>query len=249
MKKKVVVTIIIISVILVGIGVFNTYNSTPSINYVGDEKGIIVTVDEVIAEDVVNKVEASGEIELIKTVNIYANNSGKISKANFNLGDEVAEGDILLTYDESSIEDLEEQLKFAELDLKSGELAISSTTLPPSEEQVLQLESSIRSRNSEMESAKKQLEQLDLQINLLNDELEGFNNDLSNSEMLLDNGIISKSEYKALEDNIKKVETNLQTLKIDRENALSGIDSIQMAYEDTNAQLNLLKNKIVHQLF
>ncbi len=244
MKKKIMIASAVILVVVFLIVAIKNINNTPvSKDVLGPADGINVSVDEVTTEKIVNTTEATGEIEIIEKINIYSTSSGKIESVNFDVGDEVKKGDILVTYDESTLESLQEELRLAKLDLRSGQLVIDSITLPPEQEQLLQLEAQVRARADELEMSKKQMEQLDLNIASMNDQLATAQENLNDSKTLLDNGIISKKDYNIALDSVKSLENNIESLSLDKENATNGINSVQLAYNDTETQLNLLKNK------
>lgn len=245
-KKIIIIAIIIIIVIFVAISIVNILNSentTSEVGVNGPVDGLSIEIGTIDAEDIVNTISADGQVDMVEKSVVYSPSTGQVSVVNFQVGDTVKKGDVLLSYDEDTLENLKEELELAKLDLKSGQLALDSITIPAGEDQLLQLEAQLRTNEVTIENANKQVEQIDLQINNNNQQLAQAKVDLSNGELLYTNGIISQSDLDALRTSVSNIENTLKGIKLDRENATSSINVAKSTYEDTKAQINLLKNK------
>ncbi len=246
-NKKIIITIIVIVLaIFISLAVYNAINeneTTTTMNEVGPSKGTLVEIDYVEAEDIVNIVSADGQVEMISRSVVYSPSTAKVDVVNFNVGDKVKKGEVLLSYKDDSIEALKDELTLANLDLKSGQLVLESITIPPSEDQILQLEAQLRTSANTIDLAKKQVEQVDLQIENINDQLLKANKELDNGKVLYSNGIITKKELDALESTVNSILNNIKTITLERENAVEAVNSARFAYGDVEKQIELLSNK------
>lgn len=246
-KKKIIILIsIVLAIILVGMGIKNVLNSndnTVSTGINGPNDGLLVQVGTVGVEDIISDVTADGQVDMINENTVFSPNTAKIQSLNFQVGDTVKKGDILLTFDPSSLEDLKEELEIAKLDLKSGQLAMDSITIPASKEQTLQLESQLMANENSIEMANKQLEQIDLQmannVKLLTQAQDKY----KTGQILYGDGIISKDELDELENNVSNIQNTIKATELERENAINSISTANKSYEDTKIQMDLLKNK------
>ncbi|MFV0503419.1 MAG: HlyD family efflux transporter periplasmic adaptor subunit [Lachnospirales bacterium] len=246
MKKKIIIVAIVIMVaIFLGFAIKNaasTSDSGANTGINGPSDGLLVKISEVKSENIIKTIVADGEVTMINKNAVYSPSTSKVNAVNFQVGDEVKVGDVLLTYDSKSIETLQDQLRLAKLDLEAGQLALESINIV-SEEQVLQLDASLRASEEGINSAQKQLEQINLNIQAAQSQLEQSEKAANDGETLLTNGIISQNEYQDLKNALTSAQSNMETLNLQRENALSAVESAKKSYNDAEKQANLGKNK------
>ncbi len=247
-KKIIIIVVVAIVILLIGLSIKNTLGENEKSNggtvgFKGPKDGILVTVGKTETHDIVNTVSADGEVDMVNKGFVYSPSSAVVSTVNFEVGDTVKKGDILLTFKDDSLETLYDQLELAKLDLKAGQLALDSITIPNSDDQILQLESQLRGKTDAITMAEKQVEQIDLQIESATQQLNQAKDKLADGKILYENDIMSRKDYEALEEGIFSIENNIKALQLDRVKAVDSITSARMSYSDTEEQIKIIKNK------
>ncbi len=225
MKKKIAIIASVLVIVVAGVGVFASSMMKPK----NVETVPTVQVSNVDTQRMVTTVDADGIVAFRDKISVYAKNTGKVNSLPINEGDSVNQGDIIVQYDKSALEDLQRQLDDAKLSLKSANLALEGLNLPTDESQLKQLEAQISQSEKSILDLENNLTQLDKDISKAQTDLDGAN-------ILYSQGAISLTEF----NNFETALTNLQNQKTSAQNSL---DAAKKQLEANKSQYETAKNK------
>lgn len=226
MKKKVIIITSVVIILLGGIFVVSKSKSKSN-----GEVIPLVKVDVVSRQEMITTVEADGKVEFRDKISIYAKNTGKVQRIVSKEGSNINGGDVIIQYDNSSLESLQRQLQEAKLSLKSANIALEALNLPADESQLKQLESQIAQSEKSIEDAKNNILELERKIEQAKTDYEG-------SKILYEQGAISLTEYNNTLNNLK----NYETQKFTSETSLQASEKL---LESNRAQYQSAKNKSI----
>ncbi|MFW6256954.1 MAG: efflux RND transporter periplasmic adaptor subunit [Bacillota bacterium] len=169
MKKKIIILLVIL--LLVGGVIYRGLREEED-----DEEGVFQVETQTLAtDDIVEKVEAEGNIVINKEKEISSNLSGTVNEVYVEEGEKVGEGDPLFKLDYDNVSDyfdvyylvdqnednfaeklLEKQIKWEENELAELELSLEQQQLSLENEQI-QMEDRITSLENEIEDLEKDL--------------------------------------------------------------------------------------------
>ncbi|MDE6357165.1 MAG: efflux RND transporter periplasmic adaptor subunit [Eubacteriales bacterium] len=225
--KKIVAIISTVVVLGIGgaLGAFFMKRNAPA----SSELDRFVSVAQVNKQQIVSTVDANGTVIFKNKVSIYAKNSGKVLSIPIKEGSTVSEGDILVSYDKTTLENLERQLSEAKLSLKSAKLSLDALYIPVEETQLTQLETQILQAEKSIQDAQNNIAQLDKNISKAR-------TDLDNAKILYDQGAISLTD-------LTTFETTLDNYEKQKISAESGLTVSMQQLESSKKQYESTKNK------
>ncbi len=161
--------------------------------YIKAKAGISVEVSTVEKGEIKEFVEDIGTVQSNKRQIVYIEGNGKINNINFDVGDMVKTGDILLTMDKK---DLELKLKEAELKIEQAKAQFAST---------------------DISNYINKIELAQIDVDKAKMDYDSKTKNLENLKTLYEAGAISKQEFENGEDEYKNAEINLKgaNLKLD----------------------------------
>ena len=176
----------------------------------------------------------SGKVEPSQSVDVSSKTGGKVESTNFEVGDQVQQGDVMFTVDQQATEDqiknLESQLEIANQSVIAAQNNLDTVKGGQYQNQIQQLESSIETANKQVENSQIALQNAELAQKNAQLALDNANNTLSNAQTSYDNakilydaGIINKNEY-------DKAELALKQAQFGVEQAQSGVEQADLAY-------------------
>lgn len=224
MKKKIAIIIGVIIIGGAGLGIVKLGKNTKNVEVIPT-----VQVDNVKTQKMEITVDADGTVAFRDKISVYAKNTGKVNNLPLKEGDAVKEGDVLVNYDKSALENLKRQLDDAKLSLKSANLTLQGLMLPTDESQIKQLEAQISQSEKTILDLENNLIQLDKDIAKAKSDLDGAN-------ILYSQGAISQTEFNNFETSL----TNLENQKTSAQNSL---DSAKKQLDANKAQYESAKNK------
>ena len=226
MKKKV---IIISTVVVLGLaGIFGTVYMKKNQPTSSDLERV-VSVAKVSKQQIVSTIDANGTVAFKNKVSIYAKNNGKVLSIPVKEGSDVSQGDVIISYDKTTLESLQRQLSEAKLSLKSAKLSLDALYIPTDDAQLKQLETQIFQTEKSIQDAENNIAQLTQNISKAQA-------DLDNAKALYEQGAISLTE-------LKNFETPLDNYKKQKASAESGLDVSKQQLESNKKQYESAKNK------
>ncbi|MCL1885030.1 MAG: efflux RND transporter periplasmic adaptor subunit [Defluviitaleaceae bacterium] len=240
-KKLIVAGIAVVLVAFVGFNIFNARQTE-------DESGIPRNATPVhwaypVTQTIVSRVNARGNVELRDRSIAFPNTQAQILEVHVNVGDVVNEGDLLITYDASVLDDMHDRLEEARLALLSAELGLAATRIAPSDAEILAAETNIEQARTSIINVESQLEQMDLQISQLESSIQTAEDNRENTEWLFENGVVARMELDAANDAVRRLEDQLAVAVSQREAAENGLPTAREAERLAIAQLEAVQNR------
>jgi len=230
MNKKIIMLLGIIAALAGGAGVYSYINAK---NAFTPQECV-----EVQRGQVYTSVSGEGKIGVKNTVYLYIENSQTIEHVHVKEGDSVKAGDILITYDIASLRnDLERQLKEAQLNLQNARLNLNAIQTPASGNELVQYENDILSSQKNIDDTESELESIGNKIEQQQIKLNDAKTTMERNEELLGAGAITQRAY---DDSATVYELyvsamkDLETQKVQKERTL----------ETRNTQLELSEQKL-----
>lgn len=211
-KKR--VGILIIVVLLLGFTIYAALNQ--SVN--SDASKYYLKAFEVDEQELSAIVFTSGQVASMTEQYMTFNQSGKITKLNFEVGEKVQKGDLIAALDQ---EDLLSQIRSTALQVEINEKNIQKLRMSG----VINYEGAYKNAKLNYEDALKTFE---------------------NNKKLYDKGVISTSEFDRYKNTLALAENDYNTTKKKYEGFGNGIDLeiAKLQLEESKAQLLDLENKL-----
>lgn len=271
-KKKLVVAIGATLIVLVmGMSLLGIQNKGPVL--IGDPQGQLVNVEKAIEADIQTKISATGMVKADKNETVLAELNTQVEKINVEVGDFVKKGDVLLTYEQETKENLQRDLEKLDLQIQSSKILLNQmqsaskqsvmgaeTAVANAEKNILDLEDSIKSIETSLEISKKSLEKAQNNYDVtkqLHSEGLAAKTELDDAEQALLN---AKDQVNSLETKIQSTKKSLETAKMQQESAQYDLDVLLNKVEDQTkleniavkqneiASLTLQKQALLEQL-
>lgn len=271
-KKKLVVAIGATLIVLVmGMSLLGTQNKGPVL--IGDPQGQLVNVEKAIEADIQTKISATGMVKADKNETVLAQLNTQVEKINVEVGDFVKKGDVLLTYEQETKENLQRDLEKLDLQIQSSKILLNQmqsaskqsvmgaeTAVANAEKNILDLEDSIKSIETSLEISKKSLEKAQNNYDVtkqLHSEGLAAKTELDDAEQALMN---AKDQVNSLEIKIQSTKKSLETAKMQQKSAQYDLDVLLNKVEDQTkleniavkqneiASLTLQKQALLEQL-
>lgn len=271
-KKKLVVAIGATLIVLVmGMSLLGTQNKGPVL--IGDPQGQLVNVEKAIEADIQTKISATGMVKADKNETVLAQLNTQVEKINVEVGDFVKKGDVLLTYEQETKENLQRDLEKLDLQIQSSKILLNQmqsaskqsvmgaeTAVANAEKNILDLEDSIKSIETSLEISKKSLEKAQNNYDVtkqLHSEGLAAKTELDDAEQALMN---AKDQVNSLETKIQSTKKSLETARMQQESAQYDLDVLLNKVEDQTkleniavkqneiASLTLQKQALLEQL-
>ncbi len=245
MSKKTKIAIAVVVITVIGGFIFfaiNNANSRESASGIS-KNAFPVDIEKSHKETIVTKVTAKGGVEIIKKDNVYATSTGKINKLNVKLGDVITKDMVLLTYDDKSLQTLQNQLQDAELALKAARLGLSALTIPASESELSMADAKVKQAEKSIDDINYQVSQLDSTIARLERDIQEAEKKFSDNKALFEKGVIAQKELTAYSDNVKQLKDQLETQKAQRNNTLLSMSSAERTLSAAKSDYSIVQNK------
>ncbi len=242
-KKKLFIVLFVVGGVL-GITTFGiNYLKNNQTNDNIPKGAVMVETEKPHKETIVTKVNAKGKVQLIDKTVIYPQAQSRIKKINVSEGDSVTIGQILVQYDDKSLDELRKNLASAKLDLKAAQIGVQGAQLPVTNEEIFQKEIQVSQAKNSIADANSRIEQLDLEISLIEQNIED-KNDVYNANLnLYENGVIAKVELDKIEEQINELKNRLATTQAQRNSALVSLNTANQSLEIAQKQYNITANK------
>lgn len=272
-KKK-----IALSVIVIGAGFALTSgilkgNQGKEEALAGDPKGKVVNVGEVSVQDIQAKIASTGIVRAKETEKIYSEANGKIEEVRVEVGDQVKKGDILITFDNDTKQNIERDLQQLDLQLENarimlGQLQVhtpqsimnAELNLTSRENAIMDIEEGMRQTKSSLAVAVEDYNKVHKQyevVHTLHEEGLESQSKVDEAKKGLE---VAKEQVASLESKLIALENNLQVAKKQLETATYDLDLLLNKVEDQTksdniqvkkneiAALELKKESLVEQL-
>jgi len=194
-------------------------------------------------QTIVSRVNARGNVELKDRTIVFPETQAQIVEIHVGVGDFVEVGDVLITYDESILTTLQDQLAEARLALRSAELGLEAARIAPSSAEVLAAETQVEQARTNIANIETQISQVDLQISQLEDNIQTARDNQADVQLLFDNDVVARMELDAANDAVRRLEDQLEVIQSQREAAALGLPMAQESERLAQAQLDSVRNR------
>ena len=189
-----------------------------------ETKTVLPSVTQIMNGDIDERVTASGTVQAADEYSIFIELSQEVKEVYAEVGDEVKEGDLLVTYEiDDTKKELENKVKQAEITLENAQLTLSELIAPTEETELIDLQNQVL-------SAEKTLSETEKTLADTKEDISELEQNLSYYKELYDIGSISKQEY----DDYNK---EYETLLADKAQLEKDVESCKLSLEKT--QINL----------
>lgn len=247
MKKPVIIIISIVAIVIfVAFGYSQVSKSTGGTSS-SKSSGTEVEYTEAIVDEAKESFVNNGVVEIKEVSKQYASSDGKIFEFYFEVGDEVSKGDVLFSYDQDTLEVLEDTLEDAKYSLEIAQINLNNSnssldsvnaTYEIKEVDILSLETQVYNATSALDGYNRQLEVIDTEILRANENIEQAKKDYEKQQILYDNGIITLTELESYEKAVKTQEDSLVTIKNQKSDLDNTIENAKYSLEVANQNLD-----------
>lgn len=234
-KKKVIIAAVILILIIIFLIIKITSSSEDALPS--------VTTEQVHTQKIVTEVSATGTVALADSNRFYSSSTATIKEIYVDEGDVVKKGQVLFTYNEKALDDLENQLAAAQLDIKSNEVALKSIDVETDPSEIKEYTAAINQCDTNIQSINYQIEQLDIQIRQAETDLSKAQEDYNNDTLLYERGGLSLDALKTSENEYNQKLNDLELLKSRKNEQQLSLNTEKANKEVAQAKYNQLINQ------
>jgi multidrug efflux pump subunit AcrA (membrane-fusion protein) len=242
-KKFIIIAGILLAAgVLVGLGIYNASRQEDSSGI--PRNATPVQFEYAHRQTIVSRVSAKGVVELLDRTTLYPGTQARIDHIHVRAGDEVREGDLLITYDPKTLETYMDQLAEAELGLRSAELALAGAQIPPARLELLQAETQIKQAEKAITDIEAQARQIELNITQLNVNLESAEKRAADTHALFVLGVATQMEADNARDAVTSLQSQLDATSLQLETARNGLPMAEENVRLARATYNNIANRL-----
>ena len=214
-----------------------------------NEKVINVEALEMHRQEISKKMSYAGKVNVDKEVNVTPKVAGQVDEIFFDVGDTVKEGDILFTIDTSDYSDqlaqLNGQLKVYDSTVASAEAALSQVNGGQAQSARLQMETGVKTAQKAVESAEAGVENAKASLSTAEANYKISKSRYDNYTIMYESGVISKSDYNAIQLSHTQAENALEQAKLGVTTAENGLETAKNSYAQAKESLEIYDNQTV----
>lgn len=249
MKKKLILPMLILSIAFGSMTGCSSKKEEGAQQTVADENANLSAVEvmELQPDTISKELTYAGKIEANKTVNVTPKLSGRVAEIMVDKGDTVKAGQVLFTLDKSDLQD--------QIDSLNSQLNIASAGVSTAQEALRQAGNGGQTQNARLQlatavdTAKKGVEASEEGVNnakitLSNAEssYKDVEKKYSDYKQLYDGGVISKSDFDAVELGYTQAKNGLEQARIGLTTAQNTLERSQLSYEQAKQALEIYDN-------
>lgn len=225
--KKIIIALIAV-VAVGGFIAFNVFNANQTEAASGVARNALpVHWEYPSIQTIVSRVNARGTVELVDKTIVFPETQAQIVTVHVNVGDEVQVGDLLVTYDDSVLDTLNDNLAEARLALQAAELGLAATRIAPTNTELLAAQNQIEQARTNIANIQAQLNQIDLQISQTQDSITQAQSTQADVQMLFNSGVATRLELDNANDAVRRLEDQLAITQSQRDAAALGLPLAQ----------------------
>lgn len=207
-----------------------------------------VEVQEMVPDTINKELIYAGKVEANQTVSVTSKLSGQVEKINFDVGDRVNAGDVLFTLDKSDIQDqikqLEASIKTANAGVNSAQLGLSQVNGGQAQNARLQLETAVKNASTGVDNAQVSVDNSKITVDNAKASLDDITNKYNDYKKLNDAGVISKSEFDAIDLSYTQAKNGYDQAVLGLNSANATLSQAQNSYNQAVEALRLYDEKI-----
>ena len=241
-KKKLIIIVIavIIGVFLIG-GMLK--GGKQATQLAGDPKGTLVNVGKAVTTDIQTKISATGTVKAKAHETVFAETSTKVETVNVEVGDRVKKGDVLLTYDIETKENLQRDLEKLELQMETAHIALNQLQ-NGSKQSIMQAQTEIANIDKNLIDLEESIKQIGTSLDIAKKDLEQANKNYDVVETLFKEGLASQKELDDADKALISAKEQVSSLETKITSTKKNIETVNMQKANAQYNLDLLENKV-----
>lgn len=243
MKKVIVFGVVaVVAVACIGIAVKNKPDTQSNIG--GDKEGTRVSVQYVKEDNIETKISSSGKLEAVDEKTLYLDTTNKVITLHKEVGDEVKQGDLLITLDQEAEIKTQNELEALQKQLEAEQKALSILKGKSSEGDILNAKATLADLKDSKEKAESSIRDAQMKLDSLNRNLKNMKEDLEKNQALLEAGAISQSEVDKLKDSVEDLNDQIKQQQSSIELSKNSLSTLDAKIQTAQYNLDLLQNKV-----
>lgn len=195
--------------------------------------------------DLSKRVTASGTTVAADPVSIFIELSQEVEEVFAEVGDQVKEGELLVTYDiEDTQRELNDKLADAKVTAENAQISLNELYEPIEETELLELQSQVANAEKNIEDIKSQINSYDIKISQAQMDADNAQKTRNNYVELLSVGGASQQEYDDAEQSYQKALDSLTQTQNDKASAELSLQTAELSLEKAKLNLEDGKNKV-----
>jgi len=237
-RKKIIISTIAIVLLILAIigGILGTRKDIPEVNIIKLQR----------KPKLISTVIASGEIRPIQFINLTSEVQGRIEEIYVKEGDQVKKGQPLVRLDPTQLK-YNAEAQLASLQAAQAEVQVARSQVLAAQNQLSQAQQALAAAQASMDAgiqqvatARQQVATAQTDVDRAQVEMNAAKRELKRAEELLENNVISKSEYDQARDRLATAEASLR-------NAEARLRAQQIAVNEAEARVKELKARVAQQ--
>jgi len=194
-------------------------------------------------QTIISQVNARGTVEFVDRHIIFPETQARITNVHVSVGDVVEVGDLLITYDDSVLDNLNDSLAQANLALRQAQLGLQAAQIAPTSAELLAAETQVEQARANIASTEAQLTQIDLQISQIEENIQTARVTQTDVQSLFESGVASRVELDNASDAVRRLEDQLAITASQRDAAALGLPLAEESVRLAQAQQDVLRNR------
>lgn len=251
MKRKLILPMLILSLALSSVMSGCSSKTDAKAETVQSDKNANLSAVEVmeLKPDSIEKyLTYAGKIEANKTVSVTPKVSGRVQEIMVEEGDTVQEGQVLFTIEktdyQNQVASLESQLKVTDASVSSAqEAARQASDGGQVETARLQLSTAVDNAKKSMDTAQEAVNNANISIQTAKSSYDDMEKKYADYKKMYDGGVISKSDFDAIELGYTQAKNGYEQAKIGLTTAQNQLEQAKLGYEQAKKSLEIYDNK------
>ena len=237
-KKKIIAIVCIVAIGGTTAYAYKTKTSTQVIER-------IPTTTTIQTGDLSKKVSATGTARASEETSIFIELSQEVEEVFVEVGDEVTENQLLVTYNtEDTKKELENKIRQAEITYENTQLSLQELIEPATGTELIDLQSQVLSAEKSIEDTKTEISNTEVKITQAEKDVETAKTNVENNEKLYEIGGISKETLDNSKTTYDTAVTTLDQLKQSKEFLESSLSTLELNLEKANINLQTGTDKL-----
>lgn len=243
----VLIIVILIAGVIGGYVYIKKYKSIPRMGRINN------MTEKVKKSSFINTITASGSVLLDDEIEVYAEGETNIiKKIMVEDGDTIKEGDLLVEYDvDDRKEELEKQIRDTKREIENAKLSLQSLETPADDTEINKLKSTVTAKEKSLQEVKAnydsygtKLIQQQNTVDTAKKEVEDAEKELKDTEMLLNVGGATQSEYDSCLTVLDKAEKTLAEAQEQYNDVVKEADNAKLSITTAENDLKDAQNEL-----
>lgn len=242
--KGKIIAVIVVIVVLVIVFRFGCSNKKTNPNLAGSVTSPTVQVEVVKKGDIAAKITSSGTLEAVETKSVFLDGPNKVIALNYEAGDFVNQGDVLLTLDQDAQTSIQNQIAVLEKQLSAEKESLASLKGKGSEGEILNAKAQLSSIQDSKKSLEQNIADSKKSIESLKKDLASRQSDLETAKEMLEQGFGTQKEVDDLQKAIDDIQDNIDKAEDAVKLSEDSSKTIDAQIKTAQYNVDLLENNV-----